>query len=99
MELDVFFILKNIFTVQQLIQNTVLKNNTWMMFTSFRRESYRVSQNLPQICTESAEVNMKHALKQMQYRFVVIYETLSIFDSVMCVEVARAYIKCFLFVF
>ena len=37
-----------------------------------------VSQNLPQICTASAQANMKHALKQMQYRFAVIYETPSI---------------------
>ena len=39
--------------------------------------TYRVSQNLPQICIASAYANMKHALKQMQYRFAVIYETLS----------------------
>ena len=28
-------------------------------------------------CTASAEANMEHAFKQMQYRFAVIYETLS----------------------
>ena len=38
---------------------------------------YRVDRILPQICTASAKGNMKHALKQMQYRFSVIYETLS----------------------
>ena len=32
-----------------------------------------MSQNLPQICTASAKANMKHTLKQMQYRFAVIY--------------------------
>ena len=32
---------------------------------------------LPQICTASAEVNMKHALKEMQCRIAVIYGTLS----------------------
>ena len=36
-----------------------------------------MSQNVPQICPASAEANMKHALKQMQYRFAVIHETLS----------------------
>ena len=40
--------------------------------------TYRVDRILPQICTASAQVNMKHMLKRMQYRFAVIYETLSI---------------------
>ena len=30
---------------------------------------------LPQVCTASAVVNMKHVLKQMQSRFAVIYGT------------------------
>ena len=38
----------------------------------------RVDQVLPQICTASAEVNMKHVLKHMKYRSAVTYETLSI---------------------
>ena len=36
---------------------------------------------LPQICTVSAYANMKHALKQMQYRFALIYETPSKYNS------------------
>ena len=39
---------------------------------------YRVDRILPQICTASAEVNMKHVLRQMQYKFAVIYGTHSI---------------------
>ena len=39
--------------------------------------NYRVDRILPKICTTSAEVNIKHVLKQMQYRFVVTYEALS----------------------
>ena len=38
---------------------------------------YRVDRKLPQICTASAQVNMKRVLMLMQYRFAVIYETLS----------------------
>ena len=38
---------------------------------------YRVDRILPQICTASAQVNMKHALTQMQYRFAIVYLTLS----------------------
>ena len=41
------------------------------------RQTYRMDRILPQICTAAAEVNMKHVLKQMQYRFAVIYGTLS----------------------
>ena len=37
---------------------------------------YRVDRILPQIFTASDYVNMKHVLKQMQYRFAVSYETL-----------------------
>ena len=36
-----------------------------------------MSQNLPQIYTASAYANIKHALKQMLYRFAIISETLS----------------------
>ena len=39
---------------------------------------YRVDRILPQICTAYAEANRKHSLKQMQYRFAGIFETLSI---------------------
>jgi len=39
--------------------------------------TYWVSQNLPKICPASAQANMKHVLKQMQYRFTLIYEALS----------------------
>ena len=38
---------------------------------------YRVDRILPQICTASAKVNMKHALTQMQYRIAIINVTLS----------------------
>ena len=40
-----------------------------------RRGQKYVRENLPQICTASALANMKPT--QMQYRFAVIYETLS----------------------
>ena len=40
--------------------------------------SYWMSQNLPQICTVSAQVYRKSVLKQMQYRFAVTFGTLSI---------------------
>ena len=43
---------------------------------------YWVSQNLPQICTESALVYRKSLLKQMQYRFAVNFGTLSIFFGI-----------------
>ena len=42
-----------------------------------RGNNYRVDRILPQIFTTSASANMKHTLKEMQYRFAVIYETLS----------------------
>ena len=41
-----------------------------------RPEEYLL-QTLPQICTASAQANIKHVPKLMQYRFAVIYETLS----------------------
>ena len=39
-----------------------------------RPEEYLL-QTLPQICTASAQANIKHGPKLMQYRFAVIYET------------------------
>ena len=40
-------------------------------------EVYWLDRILPQICTASAYLNMKHVLQHMQYGFAVIYETLS----------------------
>ena len=37
---------------------------------------------LAQICTASTQANMNHLLRQMQYRFAVIYETLSSYTYV-----------------
>ena len=39
-----------------------------------------MSQNLPQICTASAEVYRRPILYQIQYRFVIIFGTLSTQD-------------------
>ena len=44
-----------------------------------------MSQNVPQICTASAKANMKLALKHMQYRLAVVYETPSITFLFRCV--------------
>ena len=38
---------------------------------------YSLDRILPQICSASAKVNIKHVLKQMQYRFAEMNETLS----------------------
>ena len=39
-------------------------------------EVYWLDRILPQICTASAYLNMKHVLQHMQYGFAVIYGTL-----------------------
>ena len=59
------------------------------LFSSKAAESYRVDRILPQICNEPDEENMKHVLKQMQYRFAVTYETLSmyVFSETTCFPV------------
>ena len=58
---------------------------------------YWVSQNLPQICTASAYWIVKHALKQMQYRFaVILYETLGIYNYHAKIRAAACPHKCVL---
>ena len=50
-----------------------------------------VSQNLPQICTASAEVQICSILKQMQYRFAV-WDT----QYYLCVQCWILFLYCFL---
>ena len=69
------------------------KNRLSYLFKAFIQfESSRKVQGgriLPQICNEPDEENMKHVLKQMQYRFAVTYETLSmyVFSETTCFPV------------
>ena len=61
-------------TVVEMVKHYSLNRSERMSIYNM----YRVDCIIPQICTASAEVNLKHVLKQMQYRFAVIYGTLSI---------------------
>ena len=57
-----------------LITVTHMKGSEWVLI-----QTYRVDRILPQICTASAQVNMKNVQMQMQmqYRFAVINGSLS----------------------
>ena len=54
-----------------------------------QRWTYWVDRILPQFCTASAIEHETYALKQMQYRFAVIYETPSCKKICLCFQTAR----------
>ena len=53
--------------------SSLFSKHNWTSWTHWNTHVPKFTSNLYCICT----ANMKHALKQMQYRFMVIYETLS----------------------